>query len=95
MTEAKHTFRLSEVRNNLGWVLLLQIILLMTTATLLDGGYVSGICGSAMAGYWLMVGLLALRRRNALTKADTVLIRSGFFLWLVIAIVVCVALEQF
>lgn len=95
MTEDKPTSRLSEETSALGWVLLLQVILLLTSATLLDGGYVSGICGSAMVGYWLMVGLLALRRRNALTKADTILIRSGFFLWLVIAVVVCVTLEQF
>jgi len=48
-----------------------------------------------MVGYWLMVGWLALRRRNALTKADTLLIRSGFLLWLVIALVLRAALERF
>jgi hypothetical protein len=42
-----------------------------------------------------MVGWLAFRRRNALTKADTVLIRSGFLLWLASAVLVRFALEHF
>jgi hypothetical protein len=94
MTEANPTSRLAQETSALAWVVLLQIILLMGSATFLDGGNSSGLCGAAMAGYWLMVGCLALRRRNALTKADTILIRSGFFLWLVIAIIVRIALEH-
>jgi hypothetical protein len=67
----------------------------MMTALLLDGGYCSAICEGAMVGYWLMVGWLAIRRRNALTAVDVVLIRSGFLLWLVIAVLVRIALAHF
>jgi hypothetical protein len=93
MIAAKQTSRLRELQSTLGWVLLMQVVLLMLTALLLDGGYCGRICGCAMVGYWLMVGWLALRRRNALTKADAVLIRSGSFIWLAIAVLVEIALE--
>jgi len=71
----------------------MQVVLLMLTGLLLDGGYCGRICGCATAGYWLMVGWLALRRRNALTKTDAVLIRSGPIIWLAIAVLVEIALE--
>jgi hypothetical protein len=92
---AKHACQLSELRSFLGWVVLGQVVLLMVSALLLDGGRCSGLCGSAMVGYWLMIGWLALRRRNELTKADTLLIRSGFLLWLVITLVLRAAFEYF
>ncbi len=95
MTEAKQTFRLSELQSALGWVVLVQVVILMLTALLLDGGYCGRICGCAMGGYWLMLGWLALRRRNALTATDAVLIRYGFIIWLMIAFLVEMTLEYF
>jgi len=95
MIAAKQTSRLRELQSTLGWGLLMQVVLLMLTALLLDGGYCGRICGCAMVGYWLMVGWLALRRRNALTKTDAVLIRSGSSIWLAIAVLVEIALEYF
>ena len=93
MTGVKHTSRLSELQSPLGWVVLVQVVLLVISGLLLDGGYCSRICVGAMVGYWLMIGWLALRRRNALTKSDTILIRTGFFLWLSIALLVSIGLE--
>jgi hypothetical protein len=95
MIEAKPELRLSDLYNSLGWVLLVQIVLLALTALLLDGGYSAVVCGSAMTGYWLMVGWLALRRRQALTKTDVILIRAGFVGWLIITFLVQIVLESF
>jgi hypothetical protein len=95
MIKAVLTSRLRELQNTLGWILLMQVALLILTSLLLDGGYCSRIFGCAMVGYWLMVGWLAFRRRNALTKTDAVLIRSGPFIWLAIAVLVQIALECF
>ena len=95
MIEAKQPFRFGELQSTLGWILLMQVLLLMLTSLLLDGGYCSRICGCAMVGYWLMVGWLALRRGKTLTKTDAVLIRSGPCIWLAIAVLVEIALEHF
>jgi hypothetical protein len=93
MIEAKQPCSFRELQSTFGWVLLIQVVLLMLTGLLLDGGYCGRICGCAMGGYWLMVGWLALRRRNTLTKTDTVLIRSGFLIWLAIVFLVEITLE--
>jgi len=95
MIEAKHTSRFTELLSTLGWVLLAQVVLLMLTGLLLDGGYCGRIYGCSMAGYWLMVGWLALCRRNTLTNTDTILVRSGFLIWLAIALLMEFALERF
>jgi len=87
--------RISELHTALGYVVLIQVVILMLTALLLDGGFCARICGAAMVGYWLMVGWFALRRRDALTKADVILIRSGFFIWVMLSIAVQIALEVF
>jgi hypothetical protein len=95
MTETKDISRLSELQSTLGWLVLVQVALLMLTGLFSDGGYSGRIFGCAIAGYWLMVGWVGLRRRNALTKTDRVLIRSGFFGWLVVSFLVQISLEQF
>ena len=92
MTGAKQTSRLSQLQRPLGYLVAVQVALLLLTALLLDGGYCGQICLCAIVGYWLMVGWLAMRRRNALTKTDTILIRAGFFLWLAIATLVSIVL---
>jgi hypothetical protein len=91
MAEPQQTFRLRELQTPLGWGLLGQGVLLVLSGMILDGGYCSLICLCAMVGYWLMVGWLAMRRRNALSSTDTVLIRAGFFLWLAVAVLVAIA----
>jgi len=95
MQPTRPSSRLSDLHTALGYVVLLQVVILLFTAMILDGGYCGRVCGAAMVGYWLMVGWFAIRRRNALTKADVVLIRSGFLLWLGIAILVQIGLEYF
>jgi len=66
-------------------ITLIQFILLLITAMAFDGGVSNRVCVQAMLAYWLMVAWLALRRWSNLTKADVFLIRTGFFLWLVVA----------
>jgi hypothetical protein len=94
MNEAKHTSRLSELQQTLGCLGAVQVALILFTALLLDRGYCGQICICAVVGYWLMVGWLALRRRKALTKTDTILIRIGFVLCLPIALLVSFLLES-
>ena len=65
--------------------MVIQFVLLTLTAMAFDGGVSSRVCVQAMLAYWLMVAWLALRRWSNLTKADVFLIRTGFFLWLVVA----------
>lgn len=66
----------------------LQGVMLMFTAPILDGGFISRMWGQAMVGYWLMTGWLVLRLGSTLTVADALLIRAGFFLWLVVTVIV-------
>ena len=95
MTDPEHTSRLSDLRTELRTLGLFQVVTMIFTGMILDGGYCGRIFGTAMVGYWLMVGWFAFRRRNALTKVDVVLIYSGSFLWLGIVISLQIALQFF
>jgi hypothetical protein len=64
-----------------------QGFLFIVAAMAFDGGVSGRICIQATAAYWIMVAWLAFRRGNALGVVDAMLIRIGFFLWLVIAVV--------
>jgi len=66
----------------------IQFLVLAFTGLTLDGGFSSRMCFHALIGYWLLVGWIALRRREALTTMDAVLIRVGFVLWLPVAVMV-------
>ena len=69
-------------------ITLIQFILLLITASAFDGGVSNRLCFQATLGYWLMVAWFVLRRWSGLTKVDAFLIRTGCFLWLIVAVVV-------
>lgn len=89
----KKTWRIQELHGALVTPFVIQVVFMILASLVLDGGVCAGIVMGAIAGHWLLVLWIALRRRNALTKTDTVLIRSGFFFWLPVVFVVRVVLE--
>lgn len=59
--------------------LLQQIVVLITSAMILDGGIVGRACMLALVVFWGGAGLLLARRRGvALTQLDTLLIRWSY-----------------
>ncbi len=58
----------------------------------MDGGYIAGIVETGVLVYWMVVGWIAIRRRNALAKYDVVLIRHGYLLFSGVAILVFVGI---
>ena len=88
----KTTWRLEELHRALLFPVIVQVTLVVLSALLLDGGFSSRIVIAAVIGHWLLVFWIASRRRNALTKTDTVLIRLGFYLWLPVVFVLRVIL---
>jgi hypothetical protein len=80
--------RFSQLQFALRFNGIVQGFLFFVTAMAFDGGVSSRICIQAIAAYWIMVAWLAFRHGNALTTVDASLIRTGFFLWLVVTVVV-------
>jgi hypothetical protein len=66
----------------------LQLILLVVTAPVLDGGQLFRQFAVALIGYWLGVGLIAVRRRAAPSKVDLFLIRYGSLALLILGPVI-------
>ena len=93
MTEDTKTWRIGELREPFVFSVVVQVCLITLSAFLLDDGALGRLFGTAMAGHWLWVAWLALRRRNHLTKIDTVMIRHGFFLWVVVTILIGIGIE--
>lgn len=86
--ENKKTMSIGELQRALKASLVVQIALLMFSALILDGGAIGHLLGVAMAGYWLWVGWLAIRRGKDLTKVDAIMIRVGYFIWIIVTILV-------
>jgi hypothetical protein len=86
--ENKKTMSIGELQRALKASLVVQIALLMFSALIFDGGATGHLLGVAMAGYWLWVGWLAIRRRNNLTQFDAIMIRIGYFVWIMVTILV-------
>jgi hypothetical protein len=60
--------------------LVLQAPILMLAGMVLDGGSIFQVCAYAFVGFWGGVGVLGLRRRGALSRVDSFLIRYGYIL---------------
>lgn len=90
---AKKTWRIQELHGALAGPVLVQVVFMILTSMILDGGFCASIVVAAIVGHWLLVLWIVLRRRNALTKTDTLLIKTGFFLWLPIAFMVMLILQ--
>jgi len=89
----KTTWRTLELRGALLGPFVVQVLFMALSALILDGGFCASIVMAAIVGHWLMILWIALRRRNALTKLDTILIRVGFFVWLLIATLITIVLQ--
>ncbi len=68
-----------------GGTLALQIFLILLGGILLDGGMMGRIFIAATAVHWGGILLIAIRRRNRLTKGDEFYIRWGY-LWICVAV---------
>jgi len=91
----KTTWRDLELRGALLGPFVVEIIFLAVSTLIFDGGICASIVMAAIVGHWLMVLWIALRRRKALTKIDVILIRAGFFIWLLIAALITIVLQAY
>src|SRR5262245_26503509 len=64
---------------------ILQAVLGLLTALLLDGGRIFGCFQVGFLAYWLIVGLIMVRRPLTPTKGDIVFIRWGIVLTMFVA----------
>jgi hypothetical protein len=62
-----------------------QAIIMILAAMILDGGSIGQVCLYALLGFWGGVFVLRVRRREALTKMDLMLIRGGYILVCIIS----------
>ena len=56
----------------------LQLCLGLVSLLLLDGGRGARLCGCAMLGFWLGVGIILFRRPFGPTRVDLTAVRWGF-----------------
>ena len=63
----------------------LQILLGLLSALILDGGTTARICGIALVGFWVGAVLLICRRPHSPTRSDIELLRFGYLPLIVIA----------
>ena len=86
--KTRPTMRLADMRGALVGPFVAQILLLLFTSMILDGGVLASYCMAGAAAHWVMVAYLAVRRRNALTEMDQILVKIGFVLLTLVGIVV-------
>jgi hypothetical protein len=84
------TIRLVNMKGALLGPLVAQLLLLMLAALILDGGIIASFCMAGAVAHWVMVTYLAIRRRDALTRVDQILVRLGFVIFTVVAIVLVI-----
>ena len=73
--------RLQQLHGALVQPVAIQVILVIVSALILDGGFCSGIVMVGVIAHWIVVGVIALRRRDNLSRTDETLIRVGYVLW--------------
>ena len=64
--------------------LIVQIVIFLLTALMLDGGETNKLCMMAICGYWIGVGSVLVRRGASPTKLDLLFIRYGMFVLFVL-----------
>ena len=79
--ETIHPNQLRDVRGGMVSPVVGQVVLAILAATVNDGNYLAGIVAIGVLVHWVVVGLITIRRRNALTRADVTLIRYGYLLY--------------
>jgi hypothetical protein len=75
------------LRGGLVQPVIVQVVLLILSSSIFDGGFSSGLVMVGVISHWIVVALIALRRRNQLTRTDEILIRAGYVLWSALALV--------
>ncbi|MHC4178435.1 MAG: hypothetical protein ACYSWU_13060 [Planctomycetota bacterium] len=73
--------------------LVLQGLLLIFAALLLDGGFLLRLSLMAVITHWIAAGVIVVRRRASPTEFDVGLVRYGFVFWLLFAIVGTIAVS--
>jgi hypothetical protein len=70
--------------------IILQLPLVLLMLILLDGGFLAKIGGYSMAGFWIGVGLVMLRRPRNPTRMDLLYVRWGYPVTLAVGIAVAI-----
>jgi hypothetical protein len=65
--------------------LILQVVIVILSAMILDGGDCAQVCLVALLAFWGGAAVMIWRRPQAPTQADILLIRFGYFLVIFIA----------
>jgi|GEM_PF-2732437 len=63
---------------------IIQAMLLILGSLIMDTGIIFSTFLYAVIAHWVVFALIALQRRNGLTRADRVLVTWGFAIYLVI-----------
>jgi hypothetical protein len=77
-----------DLGSSLGTAVVLQLIMGLFAAMMLDGGQCLAGLLIFIALHWLVVIMMAVRRWNCLTKVDVILVRIGFLLYLLGSVMV-------
>lgn len=78
----KTTRSIRDVRGGFSIPVVGQVIFLILNLGTFDHGVSFKLCIAAVIAHWLIVGMIAVRRKNDITRFDAVIIRFGFFLFL-------------
>jgi len=89
---AVHPSRICDFRDGaFAFHLGLPAVFLALSGMVFDDGISAVVCCIGALAYWAMVGIIAARRSNRLTRTDVGLIRVGFFIWTAAAILLFLA----
>ncbi len=75
------TRRLDEVKKQIIRSAVVQVLVLGLTCLILDDGACFGIALFGVTAHWISAVVIVVRRKNALTQWDVVLLQAGFVLF--------------
>ena len=64
----------------LGFAIVAQLLTLLLSELILDGGHIFRCCLAAIVAHWIIALIIWVRRRSAPTKVDLILVRAGCIL---------------
>lgn len=67
-----------EHRLGLEFPLVQQLVVLVMSSLILDGGVIFQVFSYAALAYWVCIAIILIRRRRQLTPVDRIVIRIGF-----------------
>jgi len=68
-------------------VLAQQVVVLLFTSMILDGGDIFTMCLVALVGFWVGAVIICVRRPQTPTRVDLLFIRFGYFPLCILAVV--------